>query len=143
MARPFLKIGLYRKRRKNTRQIRRAVIHIQASFNNTIVTVTDMRGEVISWSSAGTCGFKSRKKKTAFAAHTTARDAIRPVQGMQRAAVKLKGSGRGRDAALRVIQRSGIRVTCVRDISPMPHNGCRPPTKRRTKKKNKNKKRRI
>nr|YP_010361696.1 ribosomal protein S11 [Triadenum breviflorum]UNQ87256.1 ribosomal protein S11 [Triadenum breviflorum] len=131
MARPFLKIGLYRYRRKNARKIQKGIIHIQASFNNTIVTVTDIVGQVISWSSAGTCGFKSRKKKTAFAAQTTTRDAIRPVQGMQRAEVKLKGSGRGRDAALRVIRRSGIRVNFVRDISPMPHNGCRPPTKRR------------
>jgi len=135
MARPFLKIGLYR-RRKKTRDIQKGIIHIQAGFTNTIVTVTDMEGRVVTWSSAGTCGFKSRKKKTAYAAQTTTKDAIRPIQGMRRAGVKLKGSGRGRDAALRAIAKSRIRFTFIQDRTPLPHNGCRPPNKR-------NKKRRI
>uniref|UniRef100_A0AAT9ZTC1 Small ribosomal subunit protein uS11c n=1 Tax=Phanera macrostachya TaxID=3078829 RepID=A0AAT9ZTC1_9FABA len=119
--------------RKNVRKIPKGVIHVQASFNNTIVTVTDVRGRVISWSSAGTCGFKGPRKGTPFAAQTAAVDAIRPVadQGMQRAGVMVKGPGLGRDAALRAIRRSGILFNFIRDITPMPHNGCRPPKKRR------------
>lgn len=119
--------------RKNVRKIPKGVIHVQASFNNTIVTVTDVRGRVISWSSAGTCGFKGPRKGTPFAAQTAAGDAIRPVadQGMQRAEVMIKGPGLGRDAALRAIRRSGILFNFIRDITPMPHNGCRPPKKRR------------
>uniref|UniRef100_A0AAT9ZWA5 Small ribosomal subunit protein uS11c n=1 Tax=Phanera cardinalis TaxID=3078825 RepID=A0AAT9ZWA5_9FABA len=119
--------------RKNVRKILKGVIHIQASFNNTIVTVTDVRGRVISWSSAGTCGFKGPRKGTPFAAQTAAGDAIRPVadQGMQRVGVMIKGPGLGRDAALRAIRRSGILFNFIRDITPMPHNGCRPPKKRR------------
>lgn len=122
-----------RRSRKSTRQIPKGVIHVQASFHNTIVTVTDVRGRVISWSSAGTCGFKSTRKGSPFAAQTAAVDAIRPVvdQGMQRAEVRIKGPGLGRDAALRAIRRSGIRLSCIRDVTPLPHNGCRPPKKRR------------
>ncbi|PKU32143.1 ribosomal protein s11 [Limosa lapponica baueri] len=109
------------------------VIHVQASFNNTIVTVTDVRGRVISWSSAGTCGFRGTRRGTPFAAQTAAGNAIRAVvdQGMQRAEVRIKGPGLGRDAALRAIRRSGILLSFVRDVTPMPHNGCRPPKKRR------------
>nr|YP_009731786.1 ribosomal protein S11 [Siphonostegia chinensis]QHR84980.1 ribosomal protein S11 [Siphonostegia chinensis] len=119
--------------RKSARKIPKGVIHVQASFNNTIVTVTDVRGQVVSWSSAGTCGFKGKRKGTPFAAQTTAKNAIGTVidQGMQRAAVMIKGPGLGRDAALRTIFRSGIRLTFVRDVTPLPHNGCRPPKKRR------------
>nr|YP_009262460.1 ribosomal protein S11 [Oenothera villaricae]ANI87037.1 ribosomal protein S11 [Oenothera villaricae]ANI87124.1 ribosomal protein S11 [Oenothera picensis subsp. picensis] len=122
-----------RRSRKSMRKIPKGVIHVQASFHNTIVTVTDVRGRVISWSSAGTCGFKSTRKGTPFAAQTAAGDAIRPVvdQGMQRAEVRIKGPGLGRDAALRAIRRSGIRLSCIRDVTPLPHNGCRPPKKRR------------
>nr|AMQ10364.1 ribosomal protein S11 [Parthenium hysterophorus] len=111
----------------------KGVIHIQASFNNTIVTVTDVRGRVVSWSSAGTCGFRGTRRGTPFAAQTAAANAIRAVvdQGMQRAEVMIKGPGLGRDAALRAIRRSGILLTFVRDVTPMPHNGCRPPKKRR------------
>nr|QXT43500.1 ribosomal protein S11 [Parnassia trinervis] len=119
--------------RKNARRIPKGVIHVQASFNNTIVTVTDVRGRVISWSSAGTCGFKGTRRGTPFAAQTAAGTAIRAVvdQGMQRAEVMIKGPGLGRDAALRAIRRSGILLSFVRDVTPMPHNGCRPPKKRR------------
>nr|YP_009365948.1 ribosomal protein S11 [Jasminum tortuosum]ARJ61465.1 ribosomal protein S11 [Jasminum tortuosum]QCD15793.1 ribosomal protein S11 [Jasminum kitchingii] len=118
---------------KSVRKIPRGVIHVQTSFHNTIVTVTDGRGRVVSWSSAGTCRFKGPRKRTPFAAQTATADAIRPVvgQGMQRAKVKLKGTGRGRDAALRTISKSGIRLTFVRDVTPVPHNGCRPPKKKR------------
>nr|YP_010406441.1 ribosomal protein S11 [Cymbaria daurica]URC16242.1 ribosomal protein S11 [Cymbaria daurica] len=117
--------------RKSVRKIPKGVIHVQASFNNTIVTVTDLRGQVIAWSSAGTCGFKGPQKGTPFAAQTITEDAIRRVQGMHRAKVRVKGPGLGRDAALRVIGRSGIRLTNIRDLTFLPHNGCRPPKKRR------------
>nr|YP_010691409.1 ribosomal protein S11 [Ligustrum sinense]WBU94137.1 ribosomal protein S11 [Ligustrum sinense] len=135
MAKAIPRIGSRRNgrigSRKSARRIPKGVIHVQASFNNTIVTVTDVRGRVVSWSSAGTCGFKGPRKGTPFAAQTAAANAIRTVQGMQRADVMIKGPGRGRDAALRAIRRSGIRLTFVRDVTPMPHNGCRPPKKRR------------
>ncbi|GJZ35956.1 ribosomal protein S11 [Tanacetum coccineum] len=93
----------------------------------------DVRGRVVSWSSAGTCGFRGTRRGTPFAAQTAAANAIRAVvdQGMQRAEVMIKGPGLGRDAALRAIRRSGILLTFVRDVTPMPHNGCRPPKKRR------------
>nr|YP_010128796.1 30S ribosomal protein S11 [Clematis glauca]QPZ47763.1 30S ribosomal protein S11 [Clematis glauca] len=119
--------------RKTGRRIPKGVIHVQASFNNTIVTITDIRGRVVSWSSAGTCGFKGTRRGTPFAAQTAAANAIRTVvdQGMQRAEVMIKGPGLGRDAALRAIRRSGILLSFVRDVTPMPHNGCRPPKKRR------------
>nr|WID86773.1 ribosomal protein S11 [Passiflora tripartita var. mollissima] len=122
-----------RRPRKNTPKIPKGVIHIQAGFNNTIITVTDVRGRVIYWSSAGTCRFKGPRKGTPFAAQTIAEDAIRIAmdQGMQRAKVLIKGPGLGRDAALRAICRSGIILNFVRDVTPMPHNGCRPPKKRR------------
>nr|YP_009767454.1 ribosomal protein S11 [Hedysarum semenovii]QIS98072.1 ribosomal protein S11 [Hedysarum semenovii]UWV18537.1 ribosomal protein S11 [Hedysarum semenovii] len=119
--------------RKHTRKIPKAVIYVQASFNNTIVTVTDVRGRVISWASAGSCGFKGTRRGTPFAAQTAAGTAIRTVadQGMQRADVMIKGTGLGRDAALRAIHRSDILLRFIRDVTPMPHNGCRAPKKRR------------
>nr|YP_010475704.1 ribosomal protein S11 [Corydalis stricta]UVH69991.1 ribosomal protein S11 [Corydalis stricta] len=120
--------------RKNGRRIPKGVIHVQAGFTNTIVTVTDVGGRVVSWASAGTCGFRTKKRKTTpFAAQTTAGTALRTVveQGMKLAEVRIKGPGLGRDAALRAIRRSGIRLSFVRDVTPLPHNGCRPPKKRR------------
>nr|YP_007890300.1 ribosomal protein S11 [Cistanche deserticola]AFZ99584.1 ribosomal protein S11 [Cistanche deserticola]QIQ22796.1 ribosomal protein S11 [Cistanche deserticola]QIQ22820.1 ribosomal protein S11 [Cistanche salsa] len=136
MAKAIPKTGSRRNARlgshKSACRIPKGVIHVQASFNNTIVTITDIRGRVISWSSAGTCEFKGTRKKTPFAAQTAAAKAIRTVvdQGMQRAEVMIKGPGLGRDAALRAIRRSGILLTFIRDVTPMPHNGCRPPKKR-------------
>nr|YP_010157912.1 ribosomal protein S11 [Dioscorea persimilis]QGQ61652.1 ribosomal protein S11 [Dioscorea persimilis]QRG29859.1 ribosomal protein S11 [Dioscorea persimilis] len=119
--------------RKNTRRIPKGVIHVQASFNNTIVTVSDVRGQVVSWASAGTSGFKGTRRGTPYAAQAAAVNAIRTIidQDMQRAEVMIKGAGFGRDAALRAIRRSGILLSFVRDVTPMPHNGCRPPQKRR------------
>nr|QVV41421.1 ribosomal protein S11 [Bridelia tomentosa] len=119
--------------RKNTRRIPKGIFHIQASFNNTIVTVTDVRGRVIAWSSAGTCGFGSKRKATPFAAQTSAENVIWTVmrQGMRRAEVRIKGPGPGREKALKAIHKSGILVSFVLDVTPMPHNGCRPPKKRR------------
>ncbi|YP_004769979.1 ribosomal protein S11 (chloroplast) [Wolffia australiana] len=137
MIKPISKISSRRNgrisSRKTGRRIPKGIIHVQASFNNTIVTVTDVRGRVVSWSSAGTSGFKGAKRGTPFAAQSAAVNAIRTVvdQGMQRAEVMIKGPGPGRDAALRAIRRSGILLSFVRDVTPMPHNGCRPPKKRR------------
>nr|YP_010831814.1 ribosomal protein S11 [Caragana frutex]WFG50872.1 ribosomal protein S11 [Caragana frutex] len=137
MAKPIPKIGSRKNgrlgSRKHPRKIPKGVIYVQASFNNTIVTVTDVRGRVIYWSSAGSCGFKGTRRGTPFAAQTAAVNAIRTVadQGMQRAEVLVKGAGLGRDAALRVIRKSGILLRSIRDASPEPHNGCRPPKKRR------------
>nr|YP_009762745.1 ribosomal protein S11 [Wolffia brasiliensis]QIQ59765.1 ribosomal protein S11 [Wolffia brasiliensis] len=137
MIKPISKISSRRNgrisSRKTGRRIPKGIIHVQASFNNTIVTVTDVRGRVVSWSSAGTSGFKGAKRGTPFAAQSAAINAIRNVvdQGMQRAEVMIKGPGPGRDAALRAIRRSGILLSFVRDVTPMPHNGCRPPKKRR------------
>nr|UHJ17297.1 ribosomal protein S11 [Berberis dasystachya]UHJ17337.1 ribosomal protein S11 [Berberis dasystachya] len=119
--------------RKSSLRISKGVINIQASFNNTIVTVTDTQGQVVSWSSAGTCGFRGPRRGTPFAAQTATANAISIVidQGMQEADVRIKGPGLGRDSALRAIRRSGIRLNCVMDVTPLPHNGCRPPKKRR------------
>nr|AMP18869.1 ribosomal protein S11 [Xanthium strumarium] len=119
--------------RKSTRKIPKGVIHIQASFNNTIVTVTDVRGRVVSWSSAVFGPGRAIANFLFFGPTRTIISAIRAVvdQGMQRAEVMIKGPGLGRDAALRAIRRSGILLTFVRDVTPMPHNGCKPPKKRR------------
>nr|AEX94784.1 ribosomal protein S11 [Trichopetalum plumosum] len=144
MAKPIPRIGSRRsgarfvsrlrrlRSRKSARRISKGTVHIQAASSNTIVTVTDIKGRVVFWNSAGTSKFKGTRKKTPYAAQVIASNAIRTVmhQGMQRAAVMIKGSGRGRDAALRAICRSGIRLSCIRDVTPMPHNGCRPPKKR-------------
>nr|YP_010974983.1 ribosomal protein S11 [Amyema miquelii]WNR57756.1 ribosomal protein S11 [Amyema miquelii]WNR57818.1 ribosomal protein S11 [Amyema miquelii]WNR57880.1 ribosomal protein S11 [Amyema miquelii] len=137
MVKPISRIGSRRNGRiglsKSAPRIQKGVIHVQASFNNTIVTVTDVRGRVISWSSAGTCGFKGPKRGTPFAAQTAAENVINTVveRGMKSAEVLIKGPGLGRDSALRVIRRSGMLLSFVRDVTPMPHNGCRPPKKRR------------
>nr|WEY30550.1 ribosomal protein S11 [Cuscuta gronovii] len=119
--------------RKNTRKIPQGVVHIQASLQNTIVTITDVQGRVVSWASAGSTGFKGTTRRTPFAAQTAATNAIRTAmnQGMREADVLIKGPGLGRDAALRAIRRSGIRLELILDITPMSHNGCRPPKKRR------------
>nr|YP_010334423.1 ribosomal protein S11 [Bignonia magnifica]YP_010334465.1 ribosomal protein S11 [Bignonia magnifica]UNH90379.1 ribosomal protein S11 [Bignonia magnifica]UNH90380.1 ribosomal protein S11 [Bignonia magnifica] len=120
-------------RKKIVDKIGKGVVHIQASFHNIIVTVTDLRGRVVSWSSAGTCGFKGTRKRTPVAARTATEDAIGPVidQGMKRAEVMIKGPGLGRRAALQAIRRSRLKFTFIRDVTPMPHNGCRPVKRRR------------
>nr|YP_009528126.1 ribosomal protein S11 [Dioscorea dumetorum]AYM33246.1 ribosomal protein S11 [Dioscorea dumetorum] len=137
MTKPIPRIGSRKNgrigSRKNARRIPKGIIHVQASFNNTIVTVSDVRGQVVSWASAGTSGFKGTRRGTPYAAQAAAVNAIRTIidQDMQRAEVMIKGAGFGRDAALRAIRRSGILLSFVRDVTPMPHNGCRPPQKRR------------
>ncbi|MCO5567962.1 hypothetical protein L7F22_021658 [Adiantum nelumboides] len=115
------------------RGVQKGVIHIQASFNNTIITVTDVRGQVIIWRSAGACGFRGTRKSTPFAAQAAAKNAIRASmdRGMKQAEVMMSGPGAGRETALRAIRRSGIILSFVRDVTPMPYNGCRSPKKRR------------
>nr|AET44832.1 ribosomal protein S11 [Pinus brutia]AET48342.1 ribosomal protein S11 [Pinus halepensis] len=129
MSKTIKKIGS----RRNEHRVLKGVIYVQASFNNTIVTATDVRGQVLSWSSAGACGFKGTRRGTPFAAQTAAENVIRALmdRGMERVEVMISGPGRGRDTALRTIRRSGILLSFVRDVTPMPHNGCRPPKKRR------------
>lgn len=116
--------------RKN---IQNGVVHISATFNNTIVTITDMQGNAVSWSSAGARGFKHSRKSTPYAASMAAEDAARKAMdhGMRSVTVYLKGPGSGRESALRALQSAGLKVTLIRDVTPIPHNGCRPPKRRR------------
>jgi len=129
MARPTKKTVT----RKVKRNIPKGVAHIQATFNNTIVTMTDINGEAVSWASAGSCGFKGAKKGTPFAAQTAAEVAARQSmdQGMRQVEIIVKGPGAGRETAIRAIQSAGLGISIIRDITPVPHNGCRPPKKRR------------
>lgn len=115
------------------KKIQTGVLHIRATFNNTLVTVTDPNGNVISWSSAGACGFKGARKSTPFAAQEAATAAVRQSieQGLRRVQVMVSGPGSGRETALRAVQAAGLGITLIRDITPIPHNGCRPPKKRR------------
>jgi small subunit ribosomal protein S11 len=109
------------------------IIHIQSTFNNTIITVTDVNGNVVASSSAGRMGFKGSRKSTPFAAQLAAQDALRQAMeaGMRTAEVRVKGPGVGREAALRALQAEGFSVSVIRDVTPIPHNGCRPPKRRR------------
>ena len=109
------------------------VAHIHATFNNTVITLTDLAGNVVSWSSAGCHGFKGSRKSTPFAAQVASSTAAKAAMehGMRAAQVYLKGPGAGRESALRALQSSGISITSIRDITPVPHNGCRPPKRRR------------
>jgi len=129
MARPTKKTV----NRKVKRNIPKGVAHIQATFNNTIVTMTDINGEAVSWASAGSCGFKGAKKGTPFAAQTAAEVAARQSmdQGMRQVEIIVKGPGAGRETAIRAIQSAGLGISIIRDITPVPHNGCSPPKKRR------------
>ncbi len=110
-----------------------ATVHIQSTFNNTIITITDERGNVICWASGGTVGFKGSRKSTPFAAQQAASEVARKAQemGVKSLAVFIKGPGSGRESALRALQASGMRITTIRDVTPIPHNGCRPPKRRR------------
>jgi len=121
------------KKKKEKKNIPVGVAHIKATFNNTLVTITDPTGNVISWSSAGTQGFKGSRKGTPFAAQLAAQDAARKAMdhGMRNVDVFVKGPGAGREAALRALQAAGLSVNLIRDVSPIPHNGCRPPKRRR------------
>jgi len=121
------------KKKKVKREVDQGVVHIQSTFNNTIVTVTDRAGNTLAWASAGTVGFKGSRKSTPFAAGQAAAEAARRAQdqGVRSVGVLVKGPGAGRESALRAIQASGLRVTSIKDVTPIPHNGCRPPKRRR------------
>jgi small subunit ribosomal protein S11 len=120
-------------RKKARKMVAKGVAHIYATFNNTIVTITDLNGNTVSWASAGAAGFKGSRKSTPYAARLAGQNAARVAHdsGMQEVDVIVKGPGPGRENAIRSIQSSGIRVTSIQDITPVPHNGCRPPKKRR------------
>jgi len=122
-----------RMKRRDRKNVETGVAHIRSTFNNTIVTITDLTGNVISWSSAGNVGFKGSRKSTPFAAQMAAETAARGAQehGMKICEVSVKGPGAGREAAIRALQAAGIEVTGIRDVTPIPHNGCRPPKRRR------------
>ena len=118
---------------KGSKNVTQGIAHVQASFNNTIVSITDLRGGVIGWSSAGKCGFKGSRKSTAYAAQMVAQDACRQAMGhgLKEVEVRVKGPGSGRESAVRAMQAIGLDVTTIRDVTPIPHNGCRPPKQRR------------
>lgn len=120
-------------KRKEKRNIQNGIAHIQSTFNNTIVTITDVNGNVITWASAGSVGFKGSRKSTPFAAQMAAEQAAKKAmeQGMKSIEVHIKGPGAGREAALRALQAAGLRIELIRDVTPIPHNGCRPPKRRR------------
>lgn len=129
MARPARKTG----KKKEKKNITEGVAHIQSTFNNTIVTITDLSGNVIAWSSAGIQGFKGSRKSTPFAAQLAAEDAVKKAKehGLRNVQVFVKGPGAGRESALRSLQVAGLNITLIRDVTPIPHNGCRPPKRRR------------
>lgn len=122
-----------RTKKKEKKNIPSGVVHIQSTFNNTIVTITDPAGNVVAWSSAGVQGFKGSRKSTPFAAQLTAEDAARKAMenGMRTVEVFVKGPGSGRESALRALQAAGFTVVSIKDVTPIPHNGCRPPKRRR------------
>ncbi len=119
--------------RRVRRDVPRAQAHIKSTFNNTIITITDLNGDVITWSSAGTVGFKGSRKSTPYAAQRAARQAAKQAMdlGVRDLDILIKGPGPGREAAVRALQGAGMRVTSITDVTPVPHNGCRPPKKRR------------
>jgi small subunit ribosomal protein S11 len=118
---------------KGSKNILQGIAHVQATFNNTLVTVTDLRGAVIGWSSAGKMGFKGSRKSTAYAAQMVAQDACRQAMGhgLKEVEVRVKGPGSGRESAVRAMQAIGLEITVIQDVTPVPHNGCRPPKQRR------------
>jgi small subunit ribosomal protein S11 len=118
---------------KGSKNVIQGIAHVQASFNNTIISITDLRGAIIGWSSAGKCGFKGSRKSTAYAAQMAAQDACRQAMGhgLKEVEVRVKGPGSGRESAVRAMQAIGLDVTVIRDVTPIPHNGCRPPKQRR------------
>ena len=122
-----------RTKKKERKNIAAGTAHIQSTFNNTIVTITDLQGNAISWASAGEMGFKGSRKSTPYAAQTAAETAakIAMEHGMKTVEVYVKGPGTGREAAIRALQTTGLNITLIKDVTPIPHNGCRPPKRRR------------
>ena len=132
MAKVAAKKTTIRKRRER-KNIERGAVHIQSTFNNTIVTITDTQGNAISWASAGEMGFRGSKKSTPFGAQTAAEKAANAAKehGLKSVEVYVKGPGAGREAAIRALQAVGLEVKMIKDVTPIPHNGCRPPKRRR------------
>jgi small subunit ribosomal protein S11 len=120
-------------KKKTKKNVQTGIVYIQSTFNNTIITITDVSGNVLSWSSAGARGFKGSRKSTPFAAQVAAGDAAAKAMehGLKNVSVLVKGPGAGRESALRALAAAGLKVTLIRDITPIPHNGCRPPKRRR------------
>jgi small subunit ribosomal protein S11 len=120
-------------KKKEKKNISSGVVHIQSTFNNTIITITDPAGNVLSWSSSGVQGFKGSRKSTPFAAQLAAEDAVKKAleYGMKTVEVFVKGPGAGRESALRSLQSAGLNIVSIKDVTPIPHNGCRPPKRRR------------
>ena len=121
------------RRRREKKNIERGAAHIQSTFNNTIVTITDTQGNALSWASAGELGFRGSKKSTPFAAQSAAEKAAKAAMehGLKTVEVYVKGPGAGREAAIRSLQTAGLDITMIKDVTPIPHNGCRPPKRRR------------
>ncbi|MBR7185567.1 MAG: 30S ribosomal protein S11 [Clostridia bacterium] len=130
MAKTAKKVIKKRRERKN---IEKGAVHIQSTFNNTIITITDVQGNAVSWASAGELGFKGSRKSTAFAAQSAAETAAKTAMehGMKTVEVYVKGPGPGRESAIRALEAVGMSITLIRDVTPIPHNGCRPPKRRR------------
>jgi small subunit ribosomal protein S11 len=121
------------KRRRERKNIEKGAVHIRATFNNTIVTITDVNGNAISWASAGELGFKGSRKSTPFAAQTASETAAKAAMdhGLKTVEVYVKGPGAGRESAIRALEAVGLQITMIKDVTPVPHNGCRPPKRRR------------
>ena len=132
MAKPAA--GGRRPRKRDRKNVSVGVVHIKSSFNNTIVSITDPQGNVISWASSGGVGFKGSRKSTPFAAQLAAERAANAAQehGLRRVEIQVKGPGSGRDTAVRAIQNTGLEVSSIKDVTPVPHNGCTPPKRRRS-----------
>ena len=122
-----------KKSKKEKRHVVHGVAHVQATFNNTLITITDLEGNVVSWASAGTLGFKGSRKGTPFAAQQAAMTAANAAKehGLRSIDIRVKGPGSGRESAIRALQAAGVEVKSIRDVTPIPHNGCRPPKRRR------------
>ena len=127
------KKGAVRTMRRERKNIEKGAVHIRSSFNNTIVTITDLTGNAISWASAGELGFRGSRKSTPFAAQTAAETAAKAAMehGLKTVEVYVRGPGQGREAAIRALQAAGLEVVMIKDVTPIPHNGCRPPKRRR------------
>lgn len=133
MAKGTAKKTVTRVRRREKKNIEKGAAHIQSTFNNTIVTITDVKGNALSWASAGGLGFRGSRKSTPFAAQTAAETAAKAAMehGLKSVEVFVKGPGSGREAAIRALQAAGLEVNMIKDVTPVPHNGCRPPKRRR------------
>jgi small subunit ribosomal protein S11 len=134
MSTPSTKaIAPAKKGKKEKKHVAHGIAHVHASFNNTIVTITDLEGNVVSWSSAGTLGFKGSRKGTPFAAQQAATAAASAARehGLRSIDIRVKGPGSGRESAIRALQGAGVEIKSIRDVTPIPHNGCRPPKRRR------------